>query len=141
MKENVGSPTSYSGFGVFPFILLNWAQFYLSPISFIGSILPSSRLSLVRLDHGSFLDMPIITWCDALDGSITRTEKHQSCMTWWKSIVSYPNSWSYQEVRIQVSPHTTWCVGSLESSEMLYEGSYGLSVFLHNTSLNVTQDF
>ena len=40
---------------------------------------------------------------------------------------------------IQIGPQTTWYVGSLGSSEVSYEGSHTLSVFLHNTSLHITQ--
>ena len=61
-------------FGVFSFIPPPLILELSLPISFTKKILPSSRLSEVRHDLGSILEMLIITWCDDSGASTTWTK-------------------------------------------------------------------
>ena len=84
---NVGSSTSYSGFGhpinPFPLDLCLSSSHLL-----LVRILSGSRLSLVRHGICFFLGKPVITWCDVLIDSTTSVEKHQSNRTLWRIILS-----------------------------------------------------
>ena len=110
---------------------------YLNPTSFIGRILPNSHLSLVSCDLGSIMGITIITWCDALNYSTTRTENTCPTGSDEKYPIPIPSPGVIQTQGVQIGTQTPWCVSSLKSSEVLYKGSYGLPVFLHNTSLHV----
>ena len=100
----------------------------------------NSRLSEVWCDLGSILR------CLSSPGVMIRTLKLlglTNTSTAGPDVkVSYPHpsTRSYPNSGIRVVTQTTWCVGSLESSEVPYEDSYVLSLLLLNTIFIVTKE-
>ena len=55
--------------------------------------------------------------------------------------LNIPHQGVVQTQWIQAGHNQTWCADSLKSSEVLYDDSHVLYVFLHNTSLHVALAF
>ena len=95
--------------------LPNWAWVYLHPTSFIGRILPSSRLIYVRHDVGSNLGMPIPIWCDESDESDIKVLKNtipagpcENISSPHPSTRSYPDAENLNELTILLSSQVRW---------------------------------
>ena len=120
--------------------LLHWDRVYNRPTSFIWGNLSSSCLSLVRHFLESILGMPIITWCDDSSNLTTRAEKHKYCRILWKGIIPIqpPGEIKMQDIHVGILFHLVY----KKSGEFRFhsEGSLGLSMFLLNTNLHVSQE-
>ena len=126
-------------FGVFSFIPTKTGSILVLPLLYWGFY-----LALISARPGitfDFLGILIIIWRDDSGDSITKA--NSTCPPWpGKTILSSSCLQELSRRRKSKRIHKpTWCACSLESLVVSYEDSHVLCVFLHNTSLHVTQDF
>ena len=135
---NVGVTCMLLRVWVFLFISLHWVLVYLRPTSFIRRILPCSYLSKLGITLDPFWDAShhLMWYYDRFVYYGWKKPVLQDLVK--KYHIPIPPLEVIQTQRIQVNPQITWCVGSLESSEVPYKGLNGLLFLLHNTSLHAT---